>query len=85
MKLRNVSAYGDLDIPLIRAVVERGAEFDVSEEHARILLVQDVNYEPVDGEAKAIAKEIHGDPEEKPDPAPKAARRSDTAKEGDSK
>lgn len=58
MKLRNTSPYGDLDIPLVRQVVQGGTTFEVTEEQAKTLLTQTENYEPADDEARAVAKKI---------------------------
>lgn len=55
MLLRNVSPYGDLDVPLLRRVVARGEEFEVTGEQARVLLAQEENYEPADAGAKRAA------------------------------
>lgn len=43
-KIRNVSPYGDLDVPLLGQVVERDATVDVSDEAADILLLQAENW-----------------------------------------
>ena len=56
--LRNTSPYGALDVPLIRQTVDAGAEFDVTAEHAAILLEQDGNFEAVDDTAKRIRADI---------------------------
>lgn len=49
--LKNVSPRGDLDIPLIRATVAFGEEFEVSAEHAKILLDQPENFVKADVKA----------------------------------
>lgn len=46
--LRNVNPLGEVDIPLVGQTVQRGAEFEVTDEHAAALLMQVGNYEPVD-------------------------------------
>lgn len=50
-QIRNDSPLGDLDVPLLRRVVERGEVVDVSDAHAAILLEQDI-WTAVDGESK---------------------------------
>lgn len=82
MKLRNVSPYGDLDIPLIRNVVQGGTTFEVSEDQARVLLAQTDNYEPADDEAKAIAKKIGviHEPKKKAAPRKRAAKKAPAKK-----
>lgn len=40
MKFRNVSSYGDLELPLIRRVVKAGEVFDVSPEQGELLADQ---------------------------------------------
>lgn len=46
MRVRNVSPYGDLDVPLLGAIVASGATVDVSDAHAAILLDQADNWQP---------------------------------------
>lgn len=67
-RLRNVNPLGRVDLPLIarqgdvegegEGCLEPGEEFDVSPEHAAILLEQASNYEPVDAAAIAIDSRI---------------------------
>jgi hypothetical protein len=45
-KIKNVSPYGDLDVPLLGVTVARGEEVDVKAEHAKILLEQEDNWQP---------------------------------------
>lgn len=56
-QIRNDSPLGDLDVPLLRRVVERGEVVDVSDEHAAILLQQDI-WAPVDDDARRIQAEL---------------------------
>lgn len=58
MKLKNVSPYGDLDVPLLRSLVPAGAQVDVSEDQARRLLPQAENWQPADDEAKAVLADL---------------------------
>lgn len=46
-KIKNVSPFGDLDVPLLGLVFEAGAVLEVSEEEAKILLQQADNFQPV--------------------------------------
>lgn len=46
-KLKNVSPYGDLDIPLLGRVVAAGEVFEVTTEQAKHLKGQDENFQPV--------------------------------------
>lgn len=55
MKIKNVSPFGALDVPLLRTVIEPGQVLDVTEDQARALLLQPDNYEPADKPAKALA------------------------------
>jgi hypothetical protein len=48
-KIRNVSPYGDLDVPLLGVVVERGGVVDVSDEVATRLLEQADNWQLAGG------------------------------------
>lgn len=68
-KLRNTNPLGQVDVPLIGrqgdtdgrtgvGCLEPGEEFDCSAEHARLLLGQAGNFEPVDDEARAIAADL---------------------------
>ena len=58
MRLRNISRYGDLDVPLIGAEVAAGDVVDVTPEQARRLLVMLAAFEPADEEAAAVAAEL---------------------------
>lgn len=59
-KIRNVSPYGDLDVPLLGMIVAAGETVDVTDENADRLLEQAENWQlaggvtasngPVDGE-----------------------------------
>lgn len=44
--LKNVSPYGDLEIPLLRRVVAAGEVFEVTDDQAERLAGQDENYQP---------------------------------------
>lgn len=48
-KIRNVSPYGDLDVPLLGFVVERGATVDVTNDVADRLLEQADNWQLAGG------------------------------------
>ena len=43
-KIKNVSPFGDLDIPLLGRVVSAGATVEVTDEQAAILLRQEDNF-----------------------------------------
>lgn len=43
-KIKNVSPFGDLDVPLLGRVVEHGHIVEVSDEQAAILLQQEANW-----------------------------------------
>lgn len=60
-KLKNISPLGALDVPLLRTVVEAGDVIDVSEDHARVLLLQHDNYAPADKAAKTLAAALAGE------------------------
>lgn len=53
-KIRNVSPYGALDVPLLRRTVDGGEVVDVTAEQAALLLPQAANYEPADKAARDI-------------------------------
>lgn len=46
--LKNVSPYGDLDIPLVRRTIVSGEVFEVTDAQAACLAGQTDNYLPVD-------------------------------------
>lgn len=48
-KIRNVSPYGDLDVPLLGVVVEAGGVVDVTDEVADRLLAQADNWQLAGG------------------------------------
>jgi hypothetical protein len=60
-KIKNVSPFGDLDVPLLGRVIEAGETVDVSDAEAEELLKQPFNYEPVGQAAKKIEKEVTND------------------------
>ena len=62
-KLKNISPLGDLDVPLLRTVIEAGETVTVTEDQARVLLLQPDNYEPADRPAKAIAADLRAEQE----------------------
>jgi cell shape-determining protein MreC len=57
-KLKNISPLGALDVPLLRTVVEAGQVIEVSEDHARVLLLQSDNYAPADKATKTLAASL---------------------------
>jgi hypothetical protein len=57
MKIKNDSPIGDLDVPLLRRVVKAGEVVDVSEDHARRLLDQEI-WTAVDKDAKGLQVEL---------------------------
>lgn len=75
INIKNVSPFGELDIPLIGRIVGRDEVVDVDEEHARLLLIQPFHYAPADAAAEAFLKaltppEPDEEPEAQPEPAP---------------
>lgn len=52
---KNVSPYGDLDLPLIGRVVKAGETFEVTAEQAKALAGQDDNFQPVTHAKKKAA------------------------------
>jgi hypothetical protein len=61
MKIKNISPYGALDVPLLRTVLEPGQVIDVTEDQAHALLLQPDNYAPEDRPAKTLAKSLAAD------------------------
>lgn len=57
-KIKNVSPFGALDVPLLGAIVEPGETVEVTDEQAAILLQQELNFAPVGADAKAIVKDV---------------------------
>jgi hypothetical protein len=58
VQIRNVSPYGDLDVPLLQATVPAGEAVEVAPLHAQILLAQADNWAPADDEAQAVADDV---------------------------
>lgn len=59
-KIKNVSPFGDLEVPLLGQVVAHGSIVEVTEEQAKILLAQEGNFKawgPDSQEALATATE----------------------------
>lgn len=61
-KIKNVSPFGDLEVPLLGRVFEHGSIIEVSEEEARILLMQTDNFHPWGPDAReALEKEMEAE------------------------
>lgn len=60
-KIKNVSPFGDLDVPLLGRVIAAGESVEVTDEQAEVLLQQPDNYQPVGAAAKEIKKEVTSD------------------------
>jgi hypothetical protein len=57
-KIKNVSPFGDLMVPLLGIEFKHGSIIDVTEEEARILLMQEDNFKPWGPDAReALDKE----------------------------
>jgi hypothetical protein len=52
-KIKNVSPFGDLDVPLLGRIVEQGSIVEVTAEQADILLQQEANWQPAKGTTTA--------------------------------
>ncbi|WP_159702476.1 hypothetical protein [Arthrobacter sp. 18067] len=61
MKLKNISPLGALDVPLLRTVVEAEEVITVTDDQARVLLLQPDNFEPADRPAKSIAADLRAE------------------------
>lgn len=46
VKIKNVSPFGDLEVPLLGQVVTHGSIIEVTEEQAKVLLTQEDNFKP---------------------------------------
>lgn len=57
-RIKNISPLGALDVPLLRRVVEAEEIIDVTEDQARVLLLQPDNYQPTDKAAKTLAADL---------------------------
>lgn len=57
-KIKNISTCGDLDVPLLRRVVEAGETVEVTKDQAERLLAQADNFQPVDKAAKDIKADL---------------------------
>ncbi|MGX7679077.1 hypothetical protein ACSMXN_09265 [Jatrophihabitans sp. DSM 45814] len=79
--IKNINPLGQVDLPLIMregdpldehgvGCLEPGEEFEVTAEHARMLLPQTLNYEPVDAEAHQILEALQAEAEPAEDPVP---------------
>lgn len=58
-KIKNISPCGDLDVPLLRRVIETGETVEVTKDQAERLLAQPDNFEPVDKAAKDIQADLN--------------------------
>jgi hypothetical protein len=57
-RLKNISPLGALDVPLLRRIVEADEIIDVTEDQAKVLLLQPDNYQPTDKAAKTLAADL---------------------------
>ncbi|BCW79005.1 hypothetical protein [Arthrobacter sp. NicSoilC5] len=57
-RLKNISPLGALDVPLLRRIVDAEEIIDVTEDQARVLLLQPDNYQPTDKAANALAADL---------------------------
>jgi hypothetical protein len=57
-KIKNVSPFGDLDVPLLGIVFEHGSILEVSEDEARTLLMQEDNFKPWGPEAREVLDNV---------------------------
>ncbi len=79
-KIKNVSPFGDLDVPLLGRVVEQGSITEVTDAQAEILLQQPDNFKPWGEEAKK-AKARPARRKSPPPAIPDVAPTVETAKE----
>jgi hypothetical protein len=82
VKVKNISPFGHLDVPLVGRVVEAGEVFDATEEQAALLLMQPFHYAPGDKAAEAFLKALQP-AEEVPAVAAPAAESTDASGEGE--
>lgn len=57
-RLKNISPLGALDVPLLRRIVDAEEIIDVTEDQARVLLLQPDNYQPTDKAARTLAADL---------------------------
>ncbi len=55
-RIKNVSPYGDLDVPLLGRTLTAGEEADVTDAQAEVLLAQPTNYAPAGKPPKEATK-----------------------------
>ena len=79
-KIKNVSPFGDLDVPLLGRVVPSGSITEVTDAEAEILLQQPDNFKPWGEEAKK-AKRRPSRRRTPPPDIPDVAPHVETAKE----
>lgn len=65
VKIKNVSPFGDLEVPLLGQVVAHGAIIEVSEEQAKVLLTQEDNFKPWGPDARHELEVAQQENEEK--------------------
>lgn len=58
IKVKNISPFGHLDVPLLGRVVEAGEVFEALDEEAALLLVQPFHYAPADKAAESFLKAL---------------------------
>jgi hypothetical protein len=65
-KIKNISPFGDLDVPLLGRVFEHGSIIEVTDEQAAVLLMQEDNFQAWGPDARKVLeteKEKEGDSE----------------------
>jgi hypothetical protein len=56
-KIKNVSPFGDLEVPLLGIEFKHGTIIEVTEEQAKILLQQEDNFKPWGPDAREVLEE----------------------------
>jgi hypothetical protein len=60
MKVKNVSPYGDLDVPALGKIIESGETVEIeNDEIALSLLAQTAHFAPVGQDTRKAAKELN--------------------------
>jgi hypothetical protein len=57
-KIKNVSPFGDLDVPLLGRIFEAGTILDVTDEQAEVLLRQEDNFKPWGEPAQKVQNKV---------------------------
>lgn len=65
-RIKNVSPFGDLEVPLLGITVAKGSIVEVTDEQAKVLLTQSDNFHPWGAEAREALERAEAEQADEP-------------------